>query len=138
MKKCPGTVLAVVGGVLGQLVWLGEGFSESGFHRGDCNMSLETDGTAVDITDAAAMISFLFGAENGAAPFMPTCMDACDANDDGAVDMGDPMYVINYLFRFGPFPPPPGSGIARQDGSIVLTPPGTDPTPDKLDCESGN
>ncbi|MBN1421777.1 MAG: hypothetical protein JXP34_23590, partial [Planctomycetes bacterium] len=47
-----------------------------------------------------------------------------DANDDGLVDLGDPIFQLNYLFVSGPVPPPP------------LTQCGMDPTADTLTCQS--
>jgi hypothetical protein len=45
-----------------------------------------------------------------------------DANDDGAVDLSDPIATLAYLFLAGPALPPP---------SVA---PGKDPTPDALSC----
>ena len=42
----------------------------------------------------------------GGAPV--DCEDACDANDDGQMNMADPVYVLNWLFKFGPEPLAPG------------------------------
>ena len=100
-------------------------------------MSQEGDGTAVDIADAAALVSFLFGEMGGKPQYEPTCFDACDANDDGVVDMSDPLYVINYLFRFGPFPPAPGPGLMKDETGVHVAPPGNDPTDDLLGCGPG-
>jgi len=100
------------------------------FYRGDCNFSGEPDGFAVEIADVAAAASYLRGR------FDPPCLDACDANDDGAIDVSDVMFLASYLFLRGPFPPPPGPGINRMPGwGLVLpAPPGGDPTEDTLDC----
>jgi hypothetical protein len=92
---------------------------DANFTRGDCNG--KQDG--VDISDAAAIISFLFYTSTW--KFIPPCEDACDANDDGRVDLADSVYLLRYLFRFdreplSPFPEP-----------------GTDPTFDKLTCVDG-
>jgi hypothetical protein len=48
--------------------------------------------------------------------------DACqyicgDANGDGVINVGDPVYLINYLFLFGPPPGPICKGDANGDGS---------------------
>ncbi len=43
-------------------------------------------------------------------------------NDDGAVNIADPVYSLNYQFAEGPSPPEPFPGC------------GDDPTPDDLDC----
>ncbi len=82
--------------------------------RGDC------DGSAKgDISDAVFLLNYLFLAGRA-----PACLDACDANDDGAADLSDASYVLNYLFIGGQAPPPPG-----LDGCEV------DPTPEDLGCE---
>jgi hypothetical protein len=90
------------------------------FVRGDCNFD-----TRIDISDPAEIISALFGV--GTWKTFPVCLDACDANDDGRIDLGDAIYVLLYLFRHGEEPPPPGP----------LAPGGPDPTEDKIDCDLG-
>ena len=88
--------------------------SESNFLRGD------SDGSgALDISDSLRTIGFLFlGSE------APGCLDAADVNDDGRIDLADPIFCLDYLFRGGN--PPPGPFPA----------PGADPTADTLDCSS--
>jgi len=87
------------------------------FIRGDCNFS-----EGVDIADPAAMVGFMFLNE-----FDAPCEDACDANDDGLLDAGDVVFILNYLFVGGsPRPPPPG---AKR--------PGTDEESDTLGCSAG-
>ncbi|MDE0960403.1 MAG: hypothetical protein OSB09_06455 [Planctomycetota bacterium] len=82
------------------------------FQRGDCN----TD-TKVDLADAATVIASQFqGYEVG-------CLDACDANDDSVINLADSVYLLNFLFKFGPSTPAPGPYT-----------PGADPTEDDLDC----
>ena len=60
--------------------------------------------------------------------FEPPCMDACDADDDGAVTITDGIYTLQNLFAHGPALPPPYPDC------------GLDPTADDgvggLDCES--
>lgn len=83
------------------------------FIRGDTNLDTE-----INLEDAVNMLGFLF---KGSTP--PTCLDAVDANDDGALDVADPIYVIGYLFVPGkPSPPPPFPEA------------GVDPTPDAIGC----
>ena len=94
------------------------------FQRGDCNFS-QGGPLAVDIADPAAVISYLF--LRGGDQFKPSCLDACDANDDGRVDFADPVFILTYLFRHGAKPPLPGPDA-----------PGTDPSADKLGCERGS
>jgi len=101
---------------------------EPTFVRGDCNWSeyvLDDEHTqfAVDISDAAAVISYLF--LTGTWQVLPKCLDACDANDDGRVDLADAVYILRYLFKFGTKPPMP------------FPDPGIDTTSDRLDCDAG-
>ena len=104
---------------------------EPRFFRGDCNFS-GMGNMSVDIADAAATISFLFG--QGTWKFVPPCLDACDCNDDGRIDLADATCILTFLFQFGDFPPAPGPGFNMQGGDV---PAGLDPTPDKLDCKAG-
>ncbi len=102
------------------------------FFRGDCNFSGEEMGMAINIADAASVVSYLF--PNFWVMFEPPCDDACDCNDDGRLDLADAFCILNYLFKGGSFPPAPGSGL-NMDGTFSK--PGPDPTPDHLDCEGG-
>ena len=83
------------------------------FRRGDINL----DG-AVDIGDAVALLSALFG---GAG--LPECLDGSDSNDDGAIDISDAIFVLTFLFSSGTEMPAPGISTC-----------GPDPTTDSLDC----
>jgi hypothetical protein len=69
------------------------------FTRGD----LDRDGK-VRLTDVVQNLSSLFA--NQLAP----CMDACDTNDDGDVNLADPVYVLAFLFLDGAPPPAPYPG----------------------------
>lgn len=53
---------------------------------------------------------------------MPTCLDACDANDDGSFDISDAIYQLGFPFLSGPGIPPPFEVCAR------------DSTEDRLSC----
>jgi len=86
------------------------------FRRGDCNWD-----DRVDLADPAAGIAHLF-----TDTFESPCLDACDANDDGRLDLADSVFLLMYLFRSGPAPLPPGPA-AR----------GADPTKDALGCAAG-
>jgi hypothetical protein len=59
-------------------------------------------------------------------------MDACDANDDGVIDLADVCATLRFLFKLGPILPDPGP----------YPPGGYDPTPDlygiDLGCEAGD
>ena len=91
------------------------------FVRGDCNF----DGT-VNVVDASSMVAHIFLV--GDARFDPPCLDACDSDDSGKLDITDPIFILNWLFvRTSPPPPLPG-GVT----------PGADGTPDDpLDCVAG-
>jgi PKD repeat protein len=84
------------------------------FRRGDSNL----DGQ-FDISDAVATLGCLFlGSE------CSTCSDAADANDDGLINVADPVYLLNWRFSGGVEPPAPFDAC------------GVDPTSDALDdCE---
>ena len=90
------------------------------FQRGDCNSS-RGGALAVDIADPVAMVNAIFLPKD--SQYRPSCLDACDANDDGRVDLADAVFVLRYLFRDGKPPPAPGPNA-----------PGPDPTEDRLDC----
>ena len=40
-----------------------------------------------------------------------------DANGDGNVDVGDAVFIINYVFNSGPAPEPIAAGDANCDGA---------------------
>lgn len=84
------------------------------FVRGNTNNDLR-----IDLSDAVAILNFLFLGIPAAAP----CRDALDCNDDGKIDLSDPIFELAFLFQGGaPIPAPyPDAGL--------------DPTPDSLpDC----
>jgi hypothetical protein len=87
------------------------------FIRGDCNFNRR-----LNVADVSGMLGYLFlGPVEG---FDPPCLDACDSDDTGVIDVTDATYLLNYLFIAGsPVPPPPGPRV-----------PGPDPTEDELDC----
>ncbi|MGB7063090.1 MAG: S8 family serine peptidase [Candidatus Zixiibacteriota bacterium] len=45
---------------------------------------------------------------------------AGDANGDGTIDIGDVVYLINYLYKGGPAPEPLDAGDANSDGVIDI------------------
>src|SRR5262245_15910667 len=83
------------------------------FVRGDTN---ETG--KLEITDAIHTLQYLFQGKGDTL----RCLDAADADDDGAVGLPDAILGLNYLFRAGSAPPAPYPAC------------GTDPTADELDC----
>jgi hypothetical protein len=82
------------------------------FIRGDGS----SDGR-VNVIDMVAILGFLFRAE----PVTP-CLDRLDVDDDGDVDLVDPISIGNALFAGGPAIRPPFPQA------------GTDPTVDDLPC----
>ncbi|PCJ14423.1 MAG: hypothetical protein COB10_04200 [Planctomycetota bacterium] len=67
------------------------------FQRGDCNSD-----DKVDLADSATMLANQFSG----LPVL--CPDACDANDDGVLNLADSVFLLNWLFKFGEIPPAPG------------------------------
>ena len=94
---------------------------------------------AVDIADAAAVVSFLFAP--ALYKFEPPCLDSCDCNDDGRIDLADAVCILRYLFQAGAFPPDPGPGWKEtglpNPNAVEASPPGPDPSFDLLDCAGG-
>lgn len=87
---------------------------DSLFLRGDCS----GDGS-VNLGDAISVLSGLFqGTEM-------TCVDACDVNDSGGVDLSDPIFLLDHLFSGGASPAEPFVGGC-----------GDDPTDDAIGCSS--
>jgi len=78
------------------------------FRRGDVNASNE-----VDITDAVALLNFLF-----LAGARPSCFDAADADDSGLLDLTDAVGILGFLFLGNPPPRAPGP----KDCGIDATP----------------
>jgi hypothetical protein len=89
-----------------------KGGSPGLFARGNANGDVQTD-----LSDAVFALLHLFGGIVDAP-----CMKALDANDDGDVNVSDPIFLLDYLFRDGAGLPAP-----LQCGS--------DPTSDTLTCE---
>jgi hypothetical protein len=108
---------------------------EEVFCRGDCNFS-KGGSYAVDVSDAAAVVSYLFSPPM--FKFQPPCLDACDCNDDSRIDLADAVCILQFLFQQGEFPNTPGPCLRElPDGSVEITPPGKDETEDLLDCAAG-
>jgi len=81
------------------------------FIRGDCSNQ-----GSINIQDAVLMLNYLFSSTE------ITCADACDADDDGLLNLVDPLFDLMFIMGLGPMPPAP-SGIC-----------GADPSPDSIDC----
>jgi len=43
-----------------------------------------------------------------------------DANNDGVINLGDAIYILNYLFKHGPDPIPMEAGDANCDGKVDM------------------
>ncbi len=82
------------------------------FIRGDANQD-----RVIDLADPIHVVDILF---KGAAP---RCLDACDANDSGYVNIGDAVFLLYFLFRDGTVPYEP----------FILA--GPDWTDDAVGCE---
>ena len=74
-------------------------------------------GELENLADAIAILDFLFGGGR-----VLRCAKAADANDDGAVQITDAVFLLGHLFSGTAAPPEPYP--AR----------GLDPTPDGLPC----
>ncbi|MFN0060106.1 MAG: hypothetical protein ACKVX7_16735 [Planctomycetota bacterium] len=86
------------------------------FVRYDCNVD---DG--YNIADPVALLGFLFPVVG--SPVVLSCVDACDGNDDGMIDISDAIAMLSTLFSGAPtIGPYPNCGI--------------DGTSDALDCAS--
>ena len=80
------------------------------FVRGDVD-----DTQTVGIADVIAILAYLQGT------FAVSCLDAADANNDGAIDVSDPSYVLEYLFNGGAAPPAPFPSCGEDDNTDPLT-----------------
>ena len=74
----------------------------------------------VDVADVLTTIFWYF---LGTDRPLIHCLDSADANDDGEIDISDPIRTLMFLFIGDAFLPPP------------FPEPGTDPTEDALGCE---
>ena len=85
------------------------------FLRGDADSNLR-----LDLADAIINLVYM----SNACPDcpIPTCPKALDVNDDGRIDIGDGILLLNFLYLDGPQPLPPYPEA------------GVDPTPDSLEC----
>jgi hypothetical protein len=84
------------------------------FFRGDFDQD-----AAVNIADASATLNHLFLDMAG-----PRCWDAADTNDDGQLDVSDPIRTLFFLFLGTPEPPAPGARLCGFDRTRAV-----------LDCE---
>lgn len=97
-------------------LYLSEEQATSSFRRGDVNAD-----NAFDLGDVVASLGVTFGTTGSPS----VCEDAADANDDGVLDLADPISLVCSLFQGCSLPPLPGP-----------TQCGPDPTDDSLNCAS--
>lgn len=95
--------------------YLGALIGESPFVRGDCNV----DGGA-DIGDVVFLLSYLFPSSQTASVL---CLDACDANDNGTLNIADAVHILWALLL-------PQSGVTIPPPTTC----GNDTTPSALSC----
>lgn len=88
---------------------------EPRFIRGDANMD-----STLNVADVLSQLEYLHQSAQS------VCHDANDSNDDGILDISDPIYLLLFLFDNGQSPPAPTFNCD------------TDPGPaDSLDCLTG-
>ena len=95
------------------------------FLRGDCNNNGLVYGV---LGDVIAVLEFVY-----LGTFSPTCLNACDSNDDEAVNITDAVALLAWMFSGGPAPPAPTPFV----GLAFLGACGPDPTPGGLGCGAG-
>lgn len=85
---------------------------EASFVRGD----VDSNGQRT-VVDAVVTLGHVFGASNAG------CLDAADCNDDGVLDLLDPIHLLHYLLLQGNVPPAPNTACdvdPTVDGSVDL------------------
>jgi len=92
------------------------------FVRGDLDGSFTPT-----VTDVVILLRFLFPTM-GVPDVVIGCMDAADVDDDGVVNIADPLYLLAFTFGAGP-PPPDPTFMTFTDADC-----GPDTVSDSLDC----
>ncbi len=92
----------VINGLYGQ-IGIYENISLPRFTRGDCNLD-----ELVDVGDVITVLAHIMGDQP------VTCLDACDGNDDGLVDVADGVTLAHSLFVVPSIPLPGLSGCATD------------------------
>jgi hypothetical protein len=84
-------------------------------------------GTFSEIPDQLTVVGASYAPDTGAAAFVATVLPndgrqfvRSDANGDGAVDIGDAVFTLSYLFRDGEAPAEVKSADVNDDGSVDL------------------
>jgi hypothetical protein len=84
--------------------------------RGDCSPD-----RVVNISDPVRLLNFLF-----VLPGAPPCLEACDSDGSGVLNITDAVFALGFLFGGGPPLPPPGPAC------------GVDTSPSSLGCATSN
>lgn len=91
------------------------------------NLWFRASGTGTLILDTVTLASYQYSFESRYADYMPEfrvinlwTARRGDANGDGGVNTGDPVYLINYVFKSGPTPPTTYQGDANGDGLVNI------------------
>ena len=82
--------------------------SPTTFVRGDADRN-----GSVEFVDAFRALEELFGIGSGAGAGSHPCPESLDVNDDGTLDLADPVYLLGFLGGAGPAPfaPFPSAGV---------------------------
>ena len=80
------------------------------FRRGDCN-----DDTLIDISDAVAILNFLF-----VNPAVPHCLDSCDMDGSKVLEITDGVFLLSFMFLGGGAPPAPFPDCGAAAGPSPL------------------
>jgi subtilisin family serine protease len=82
-------------------------------------------GAGEAILDTVTYVGYSFEVENRFVDYTPEfnpinifVVLRGDANGDGAINTGDPVYLIAYIFKGGPAPPSVYQGDANADGQV--------------------
>lgn len=97
----------------------------TGFIRGNADgdvLDIDDFSASVEMSDGLFVVDYLFLGGDA-----PPCLDAADANDDGRLNVLDPIWMFQFVIgndAIGPALPEPFTTL------------GEDPTEDSLDCQS--
>ena len=68
----------------------------------------------INVADAVFGLEYLFDSGPG-----PACSKALDANDDGVLNIVDPIAILRSLFAGAPLPGPDACGFDESDDSLT-------------------
>ncbi len=106
-------VVKLASGEIVEGINFGNQKDNSAFLRGDCNGDL-----FLDISDGIFHLNALFVAGSE----LPSCVEACNANDDASSDIADAVFIFNFLFLAGSEVPPaphPNCGADPEPGASL-------------------